>query len=149
MEKIKSTAIKYSSNLKYLFLCGAIIAAINTLSRADYNFILYLFMFYIWTFLENSEDVQRQDKIGCFYILIYSLLIDIIWCLFWGGKWDTVPTLVHEMTLFFSWFGVFVKILAVLAVGYFEFDMIKSSLINLMKMKSTNKKDNFIPFEEQ
>ena len=147
MEKIKSVVTKHSKNLKYLFLCGAIIAAINSLSRADYNFILYLYMFYIWTFLENSEEAQKQDKIGSFYILIYSLLIDFIWCLFWGGKWDTVPTLMHEMAVFFSWCGIIVKIFAILAVGFFEFDLIIKSLINFLK-KSNNGEPNFIPYKD-
>ena len=110
MEKIKSITTKYSSKLKYFYICGAIIAALNTLSRADYNFVLYLFMFYVWTFMDNSSEVQKQDKVGCFYILLFSLLIDFIWVLFWGGKWDTVPTLFHEMTLFFSWLGIILKI---------------------------------------
>ena len=70
MEKIKSFTTKYSSKLKYFYICGAIIAALNTLSRADYNFVLYLFMFYVWTFMENTE-VQKQDKVGCCYILIF------------------------------------------------------------------------------
>ena len=79
MEKIKSITAKYSSKLKYFLLLGAIIAALNTLSRADYNFVIYLFMFYVWTFMENSPQAQRQDKIGTFYILLFSLLIDVIW----------------------------------------------------------------------
>ena len=147
MEKIKSVVTKHSKNLKYLFLCGAIIAAINSLSRADYNFILYLYMFYIWTFLENSEEAQKQDKIVSFYILVYSLLIDFIWCLFWGGKWDTVPTLMHEMAVFFSWCGIIVKIFAILAVGFFEFDLIIKSLISFLK-KSNNGEPNFIPYKD-
>ena len=53
MDKVKNLLSKHSSKLKYLFLCGAIIAAINTLSRADYNFVLYLYMFYVWTFMGN------------------------------------------------------------------------------------------------
>ena len=100
MEKFKKIATKFSSKLKYLYLCGAILAGINTLSRADYNFVLYLYMFYVWNFMENSSGTQKQDKIGCFYILIYSLIIDFIWTIYWGGKWDTVPTLFHGMTLF-------------------------------------------------
>ena len=101
---------KHSSKLKYLFLLGAVIAAINTLSRADYNFVIYLYMFYVWTFMGDSAEAQRQDKIGTFYILVYSLVIDFIWCIFWGGKWDTVPTLMHELTLFFSWCGILLKL---------------------------------------
>ena len=132
MEKIKNIATKYSSKLKYFYISGAIIAALNTLSRADYNFVLYLFMFYVWTFMENTE-VQKQDKVGCCYILIFSLLIDFIWVLFWGGKWDTVPTLFHEMTLFFSWLGIILKICIALFVGVLELDIIKASINSLLK----------------
>ena len=144
MDKIKNLAAKHSSKLKYLFLCGAIIAAINTLSRADYNFVVYLYMFYIWTFMGDSTEAQRQDKIGTFYILIYSLLIDFIWCIFWGGKWDNVPTLFHEMTLFFSWLGIVWKILIILVVCLLEFDIIKASI----KSTLINKK-KYNPFENE
>ena len=132
MDKVKNLATKYSSKLKYFYICGAIIASLNTLSRADYNFVLYLFMFYVWTFMENTE-VQKQDKVGCCYILIFSLLIDFIWVLFWGGKWDTVPTLFHEMTLFFSWLGIILKICIALFVGVLELDIIKASINSLLK----------------
>ena len=143
MEKIKGITTKYSSKLKYFYICGAIIAALNTLSRADYNFVLYLFMFYVWTFMDNSSEVQKQDKVGCFYILVFSLLIDFIWVLFWGGKWDTVPTLFHEMTLFFSWLGIILKICIVLFVGVLELDLIKASINSLLKKGNEKKYDVF------
>ena len=143
MEKIKGITTKYSSKLKYFYICGAIIAALNTLSRADYNFVLYLFMFYVWTFMDNSSEVQKQDKVGCFYILVFSLLIDFIWVLFWGGKWDTVPTLFHEMTLFFSWLGIILKICVVLFVGVLELDLIKASINSLLKKGNEKKYDVF------
>ena len=148
MEKIKSITSKYSSKLKYFYICGAIIAALNTLSRADYNFVLYLFMFYVWTFMDSSE-VQKQDKIGCFYILVFSLLIDFIWVLFWGGKWDTVPTLFHEMTLFFSWLGIILKICIVLFVGVLELDLIKASINSLLKKGNEKKYDVFEDQEQE
>ena len=147
MDKVRNLLASHPGKLKYLFLCGAIIAAINTLSRADYNFVLYLYMFYVWTFMGNSPEEQRQDKIATFYILLYSLLIDIFWCLFWGGKWDNIPTIAHELTLFFSWCGIIVKILAILIVGFMELDIIKSSIFHLLKQKDT-RKDNFMVLDE-
>ena len=146
MQKIKNIVARHSSKLKYLFLCGAIIAAINTLSRADYNFVVYLYMFYVWTFMGDSAEAQRQDKVGTFYILLYSLLIDFIWCIFWGGKWNNVPTLFHEMTLFFSWCGIVLKICIVLFIGFLEFDNIKESIQSLMKKKD---KTNFEQLEDE
>ena len=149
MEKIKNIAVKHSSKLKYLFLVGAIIAGINTLSRADYNFIVYLYMFYVWTFMGDSAEVQRQDKVGTFYILLYSLLIDTVWCLFWGGKWDQVPSLFHEMTLFFSWIGIIWKILIIICVCLLELDIIRASLLSSFKGKSNQQKLYYQQDDEQ
>ena len=149
MEKIKNIAVKHSSKLKYLFLVGAIIAGINTLSRADYNFVVYLYMFYVWTFMGDSAEVQRQDKVGTFYILLYSLLIDTVWCLFWGGKWDQVPSLFHEMTLFFSWIGIIWKILIIICVCLLEIDIIRASLLSSFKGKSNQQKLYYQQDDEQ
>ena len=148
MDKVRNLIAKHSGKIKYLFLCGAIIAAINTLSRADYNFVLYLYMFYVWTFMGNSAEEQRQDKIGTFYLLFYSLLIDIFWCLFWGSKWDNIPTVAHELTLLFSWCGIIVKIFVICLVGIMELDVIKSSLLQLLKAKD-NRKSNFSEFIDE
>ena len=149
MEKIKNIAVKHSSKLKYLFLVGAIIAGINTLSRADYNFVVYLYMFYVWTFMGDSAEVQRQDKVGTFYILLYSLLFDTVWCLFWGGKWDQVPSLFHEMTLFFSWIGIIWKILIIICVCLLELDIIRASLLSSFKGTSNQQKLYFQQDDEQ
>ena len=149
MERIRNFVAKHSSKLKYLFLCGAIIAALNTLSRADYNFVVYLYMFYVWTFMGDSAEVQRQDKVGTFYILLYSLLIDTVWCLFWGGKWDQVPSLFHEMTLFFSWIGIIWKILIIICVCLLELDIIRASLLSSFKGKSNQQKLYYQQDDEQ
>ena len=148
MDKIRGILATHSGKIKYLFLCGAIIAAINTLSRADYNFVLYLYMFYVWTFMGNTMEEQRQDKIGTFYILLYSLLIDIFWNLFWGGKWDSIPTLAHEVTLFCSWAGVIVKVIIMLVIGLLEWDTIKSSLMGFLKAKDI-KSQGFTDFHDE
>ena len=147
MEKIKNMLSRHSNKLKYLFLCGALIAAINTLSRADYNFLIYVYMFYVWTFMQNSPEAKKQDKIATFYFLIFSLLIDFIWTIYWGGKWNLVPTLIHEMTLFFSWCGIVLKICIIVFIGLLEMDNIKESIHSLMKKKS-KEKENFEEFKD-
>ena len=98
--------------------------------------------------LTPSPEEQEQDKIGTFLILLYSLLIDIFWCLFWGGKWDSITTIAHELTLFFSWCGIILKILTILIVGFMEFNVIKASLFRLLKQKNVGGKENFMVLEE-
>ena len=83
MEKVKNLAQENKSNLIFLFLGGAILAGVNTfLGRADYNLFLYLYMSYIWKFMDNIKENQIQEKINTFNALVYSLLIDIFWCLY-------------------------------------------------------------------
>ena len=147
MDAIKNLLSKHSGKIKYLFLLGAIIAGFNTLSRADYNFVLYLYMFYVWTFMGNSPNVQQEDKIGTFFILLYSLFIDIFWCLFWGGKWDTVPTIAHELTVFLSWVGIVIKVIVFIIIGLLEWDSLKASLLRFLKAKQTHKE--FIPYQDE
>ena len=138
---------RHSGKVKYLFLLGAVIAGFNTLSRADYNFVLYLYMFYVWVFMGNTPDIQHEDKLGTFYLLFYSLFIDLFWCLFWGGKWDMVPTLAHEITVLFSWFGVIIKIIIFVIILLLEFNNIKESLIRLLKAKQPQKQ--FAHYEDE
>ena len=52
------------------------------------------------------------------------------------------------MTLFFSWYGIILKIFIGLFIGILELDNIKESLKSLLKGKS-NEKDGHIPLEEQ
>ena len=148
MDKIRNLLANHSGKIKYLFLCGAVIAAINTLSRADYNFVLYLYMFYVWTFMGNCMEEQRQDKIGTFYILFYSLLIDVFWNLFWGGKWDTIPTLAHEVTLFCSWVGLILKVCIIIIIGLSELEVIKSSLFRFLRARD-NQSKSFIHYHDE
>ena len=146
MDRVNNFLAKHSGKIKYLFLLGAIIASFNTLGRADYNFILYLYMFYVWTFMESTPEIQSEDKLGTFYLLLYSLFIDLFWCLFWGGKWDDISTIVHEFTLFFSWIGIILKACIASIIGILEWEIIKASLVRLLRGKQS--KNNFIPFNE-
>ena len=134
MDNNKNLVRKHTKNIKYIFILGAIISGINTLARADYNFVLYLYLLYAWAFMEN-EKIQNQDKVHLFYLLFYSCLIDLFWCLFWGGKWEDVTTLVHEITIIFSWIGLLVKIFAILFIGLLEYKQIREHFFSLIKKK--------------
>ena len=118
MEKVKSIAIENKNNLLLLFLGGAILAGINTFfGRADYNIFIYLYMSYIWKFMQGSSENQSQEKSNTFNILIYSLFIDIFWCLYWNAKWNNLKVdpegAIHSLVILTSWIGVLLKILII------------------------------------
>ena len=132
MEKVKQLAEKYSDKLKYLLLIGAFVALINTFCRADYNLIIYLYMFYIWTFMKEDLQSQAREKVTFFHILCYSIIIDIIWCFFWNSKWDLlkedIESGTHGLVIFFSWIGIFLKAIIGLVIAVSERNILKGTL---------------------
>ena len=132
MDKIKQLAENYSDKLKYLLLSGALIGLINTFCRADYNFIIYLYMFYVWSFMKDDLENQAREKVTFFYILCYSIIIDVIWCLFWNSKWnllkEDIESGTHGLVIFFSWIGIFLKIIIGIIIAVSERNIIKGTL---------------------
>ena len=139
MEKVTQIAEKYSDKLKYLFLIGAGIGLINTFCRADYNFILYLYMFYVWIHLSNDPEIQAREKITIFYILFYSLFIDFIWCFFWKSQWgylkEDIESGTHGLVIFLSWVGILLKIVVGIIIVVSEKNIIKGGLPKTLSQK--------------
>ena len=133
MEKVKNMAQENKNNLIYLFLGGAILAGINTFfGRADYNIFIYLYMSYIWKFMDNIKESQIQEKINTFNVLLYSLIIDIFWCLYWNSKWNNLKEdsegTIHSLVILTSWIGVLLKIIIIGMIGILEWNIIKTIL---------------------
>ena len=137
MEKVKNLAQENKSNLIYLFLGGAFLAGTNTFfGRADYNLFLYLYMSYIWKFMDNIKENQIQEKINA---LVYSLIIDIFWCLYWNAKWNNLKVdsegAIHSLVILTSWIGVLLKILIIGMIGILEWNIIKTVLPKKLQEK--------------
>ena len=139
MEKVKQIAEKYSDKLKYIFIIGASIGLINTFCRADYNFIIYLYMFYVWRFMSDDLESQAKEKITFFYILLYSLVIDIIWCFFWNSKWgllkEDIESGTHSLVIFCSWIGILIKCATLTIISVSEWHTLKGSIPKTLSEK--------------
>ena len=148
MDKVKQLAEKYSDKLKYLFIGGAIIGLINTFCRADYNLILYLYMFYVWRFMNNDLESQIREKMTFFYILLYSLIIDIIWCFFWKSKWgllkEDIESGTHSLVIFSSWIGIFLKIITLTIISVSEWNTVRTVLPRSLSEK-LNLNSEYLP----
>ena len=132
MEKVIQLAEKYSDKLKYLLLGGALVGLINTFCRADYNLVIYLYMFYVWQFMKDDIESQTREKVTFFYILCYSIIIDVIWCFFWNSKWnllkEDIESGTHGLVIFFSWIGIFLKIVVGIIIAVSERNILKGTL---------------------
>ena len=64
MEKLKNIFIANQDKFKYLLFAGAGIAAVNCLTRPDFNLIVYLYTFYIWYMFENKVNIINPARSG-------------------------------------------------------------------------------------
>ena len=140
MEKVKNLAQENKSNLLLLFVGGAVLAGVNTFfGRADYNLFIYLYMSYIWKFMNNNKESQTQEKLNTFIVLLYSLFIDIFWCFYWNGKWNNLKVdseaMIHGLVIFTSWIGVLLKIVIIVMIGILEWSIIKTVLPKKLQEK--------------
>lgn len=114
MERVKAIAYKNESKFKYLLLAGAGVGAFNTLCRPDFNLVVYLYAFYVWNNMGDSKETQANEKINSFFVLLYSLFIDFIWCFYWGSRWGSLKSdnegVVHTIVLFTSWIAIGLKV---------------------------------------
>ena len=148
MEKVKQLAEKHSDKLKYLLLTGAFIGLINTFCRADYNIVIYLYMFYIWAFMKEDLENQSREKVTFFFILWYSLIIDIIWCFFWKSKWgllkEDIESGTHSLVIFSSWLGIFLKIITLTIISVSEWNTVRTVLPRSLSEK-LNLNSEYLP----
>jgi hypothetical protein len=113
MDKLKQIVTKHQDKFKYILFAGAGIAAFNTLARPDFNLILYLYIFYVWNHMADSKETQASEKINLFFMMTYSLIIDIIWSVFWGNRWgvkNDYEATIHSIVIIFSWIGIGLKV---------------------------------------
>jgi hypothetical protein len=113
MDKVKALINQHQDKFKFLLFAGAGLAAFNTLARPDFNLILYLYIYYVWNNMNDSKEAQGTEKINTFFVMTYSLLIDVIWSLFWGSRWgmkNDYEATIHSLVIFTSWVAIILKV---------------------------------------
>ena len=88
MEKVKELIVQHQDKFKFALMGGIGIAGFNCFARADYNLILYIYVYYIWNMLDSkvniimNKETQENEKINSFFLLgFYIKFFLLIGCL--------------------------------------------------------------------
>lgn len=77
MDKIRNIILNNQDKLKLIIMFGAILAAFSCVSRPDFNFVGYLYTYYIWfiyntdrviSFFKNFRKYKIKKKLCAFFI---------------------------------------------------------------------------------
>jgi hypothetical protein len=61
MEQIRKIVKANEHNFKFLIFGAIGIAAFNTLTRPDYNLILFLYLYYVWNMMNDSKVKHKNN----------------------------------------------------------------------------------------
>ena len=133
MEGFRQFVQKHQQKLKYFFLLSAALSCFNCLAKPDYNLVLYVYAYFIWNMMSDSEaETKSNEKLYCFFYMLITLAIDFVWIFYWGSLWGNLKhddeATVHFLVILFSWIAIGVKIASTIMVGIGEWANIKSSL---------------------
>jgi uncharacterized membrane protein len=126
--------------MTYFFLLGAAIGGFNCLTRPDYNLVIYLYIYFIWDKCSDNKEMQSSEKLNSWFFLIFSVLIDVFWTLFWSGKWSHIKDFektIHVIVIITSWVAIGIKGFIIFAIGLVEWSSIKSSLPEKLQERLT------------
>lgn len=138
MNGCKDWIYKNAGKMKIFFLLGAGLGAFNCLTRPDYNLIIYLYIYFIWDSCSDMKEMQSKEMLYSWIFLIFSLLIDLFWTLFWSGKWEHIKDFektIHVIVIITSWVSIGVKGFIIFAIGLVEFSTLRSNLPKSLQEK--------------
>jgi len=140
MEKCKDWIYQNQDKVKLFLVIGAAIAAFNCLTRPDYNLIIYLYIYFVFDSCNDNKEMQSSEKLNTWFFLIFSILIDLFWTMFWSGKWSHIKDFertIHVIVIITSWVAIGLKGFIIFAIGLIEWSSIKSSLPKKLQEKLT------------
>lgn len=140
MESCKQWIYQNQDKMAYFFLLGAAIGGFNCLTRPDYNLVIYLYIYFIWDKCSDNKEMQSSEKLNSWFFLIFSVLIDVFWTLFWSGKWSHIKDFektIHVIVIITSWVAIGIKGFIIFAIGLVEWSSIKSSLPEKLQERLT------------
>jgi hypothetical protein len=140
MDKCKDWVYQNQDKIKTFLIIGAALAAFNCLTRPDYNLIIYLYIYFVFDSCGDNKEMQSSEKLNSWFFLIFSILIDLFWTMFWSGKWSHIRDFertIHVIVIITSWVAIGVKGFIIFAIGLIEWSSIKSSLPVKLQEKLT------------
>ena len=89
--------------------------------------------------MQGASENHAEEKSNTFNILIYSIFIDIFWCLYWNSKWNNLKVdpegAIHSLVILTSWIGILLKIVIIVMIGILEWNIIKKVLPQKLQEK--------------
>ena len=97
-------------HLNKIFLVIVGLSILTYFERPDYNLPLFVFVLLLW------EDVHVPQKLRLWYLIAFSIIVDMIWIVYWAAVWNGYENRergLGNFTIFLSIIIFLVKVVVV------------------------------------
>jgi hypothetical protein len=91
-----------------IFIAIIILSLLTFFERADYNLPLFAFALLLWN--------HPHQKVRLWYLMAFSLLVDLIWIIYWAATWNSFANREVGLCNFTVIVSVITMILKIVAV---------------------------------
>lgn len=106
-----------AEHINKLFMAVIVLSLFTYFERADYNLPLFVFILFLWNHPKPvTGDAMQSQKSRLWYLVLFSLLVDFIWIIYWALFWNREdfrinnPTRLTSMTLLISAINFVLKV---------------------------------------
>ena len=98
-------------HLNKFFMAIIILSILTYFERPDYNLPLFAFIMLLW------DNAYVKQKLRMWYLMVISLLVDLIWIIYWAVTWNGYANRekgLCNFTIFLSCLIFVVKIVVII-----------------------------------
>ena len=98
-------------HINKLFMAVIVLSLFTYFERPDFNLPLFVFVLLLW------DNAYVKQKIRLWYLMAVSLIVDLIWIIYWAATWggyDNKEAGLCTFTIIVSVFIFIIKIVIVI-----------------------------------
>jgi NADH:ubiquinone oxidoreductase subunit 2 (subunit N) len=111
-------------NINKFFIVIIILSLFTYFERSDFNLPLFVFILLLW------DNVYYNQKTRIWYLLVVSLIVDLIWIIYWAVTWggyDNKESGLCNFTIIISVIIFIIKII-IIVLTYLKVDECKRAV---------------------
>lgn len=98
-------------HINKLFMAVVVISLFTYFERSDYNLPLFAFITLLW------DNAYVKQKTRIWYLMAVSLLVDLIWIIYWSVTWGGYQNKEAGLCNFTIFMSVLIFILKIVIIG--------------------------------
>lgn len=114
-------------HINKLFMAVVVLSLFTYFERPDYNLPLFAFIILLW------DNAYIKQKTRIWYLMSVSLLVDLIWIIYWAATWGGYKNNEAGLCNFTIFISVLIFILKIVIIGltYVKIDDCKKAVSEL------------------